>query len=51
MAADKDVLADANAPKPIYLVQNYASALENAAIIQILDFSLNEENFDLVERD
>ena len=35
MAANKDVLAHANVPKLISLVQDYVSVQENAAIINI----------------
>ena len=36
MAANRDVLADANVLRPIYHVQGYVSALQNAAITGIL---------------
>ena len=35
MAARKNVLADVNARKPIYLVQAYVNVLENASTLNI----------------
>ena len=35
MAANTDVLADANVLRPIYHIQGYVSALHNAAITDI----------------
>jgi len=36
VAANKDVLADANVSRPIYLAQGYVNALQNAATNDIL---------------